>query len=286
MNWAVPAKTFLVGEYIALSQQPAILLTTKPCFELRLNTSTSRGLSAGSSTFLFHPESPAGLFWAKTPFLHQFGFEWGCPYENKGGLGGSSAEFVALYRAYCDLSKQPFNIQDMLTAYFACQTGKVPSGYDVLAQCHEACVYIDRSAAIIQSFRWPFPSMGFVLVHTGKKLATHTYLQTKALAWPESALITIVKDVWQALSHHNEAAVISGINDYYQTLKDAHLVADHIPPLRESLMKLPGVVAAKGCGAMGADVMLLLCDNQKKVSIINTIKTMKLTILATNEDLS
>ena len=35
MNIVIPAKTFLVGEYLALTGGPSIILTTTPCFELR-----------------------------------------------------------------------------------------------------------------------------------------------------------------------------------------------------------------------------------------------------------
>ena len=51
-TWSIPAKTFLVGEYAALKEQSAILLTTTPCFELRLTSQP--GLHG------IHPQSPAG----------------------------------------------------------------------------------------------------------------------------------------------------------------------------------------------------------------------------------
>ena len=36
ITWKIPAKTFLVGEYAALTGACAIVLTTKPCFSFSL----------------------------------------------------------------------------------------------------------------------------------------------------------------------------------------------------------------------------------------------------------
>nr|WP_256594408.1 hypothetical protein [Legionella pneumophila] len=57
MKWQIPAKTFLLGEYAAIAGEPAILLTTSPCFTLTL---TENAKLEG-----IHPESPAGLWWQK-----------------------------------------------------------------------------------------------------------------------------------------------------------------------------------------------------------------------------
>ena len=55
MNWCIPAKTFLLGEYVAIVGGAAIILTTTPGFEVRL-------VDTGDVTGI-HPSSPAGLFW-------------------------------------------------------------------------------------------------------------------------------------------------------------------------------------------------------------------------------
>lgn len=55
MKWRIPTKTFLLGEYAALADLGAILLTTPPCFELTLTETP--GLDG------IHPDSPAGRWW-------------------------------------------------------------------------------------------------------------------------------------------------------------------------------------------------------------------------------
>ena len=63
MKWFIPAKTFLLGEYAALAEASAIILTTTPCFELSL--SSKKGLSG------IHPKSPAGLWWQQQQCLNK-----------------------------------------------------------------------------------------------------------------------------------------------------------------------------------------------------------------------
>ena len=71
MNIVIPAKTFLVGEYLALTGGPSIILTTTPCFELR--QCNNLGLHG------VHPESPAGRLWAQyTP--KDLGLNWHIRY--------------------------------------------------------------------------------------------------------------------------------------------------------------------------------------------------------------
>ena len=36
MKWSIPAKTFILGEYAAIAQRSAILVTTTPYFEVKL----------------------------------------------------------------------------------------------------------------------------------------------------------------------------------------------------------------------------------------------------------
>lgn len=87
MIWRIPAKTFLLGEYAALAQGSAMLLTTNPCFEF--------GLCDQNKGFI-HPDSPAGQ-WLKLQALGDSPTHWFDPYEARGGLGGSSAEFIGAY---------------------------------------------------------------------------------------------------------------------------------------------------------------------------------------------
>ena len=77
MNWKIPAKTFFLGEYAAVAQEPAILLTTTPSFMLTLKEEP--GLEG------IHKNAPAGLFWQDKNMRH--GLKFHDPYQTAGGLG-------------------------------------------------------------------------------------------------------------------------------------------------------------------------------------------------------
>ncbi len=252
MKWAIPAKTFLVGEYAALFDGPALVLTTQPCFEISLTPSP--GLSG------IHPESPAGRWWFQQP-THQVGLEWFDPYQGRGGLGASSAQFLGAYLASAYLHQCPIIQEDLLQAYHQAawqSRGLSPSGYDVISQSMYGCVYLNRQQQIYQSFTWPFSDISFILLHTGNKLATHQHLQELSQINHVDLLFNICESAHQALIYANSEQFVSAINAYYQQLLMMSLVAPHTIAAVKALQQQDDVLAAKGCGALGADVILVI----------------------------
>jgi len=279
IQWSIPAKTFLLGEYVAIIGGPAIVLTTAPCFELSL--SQEPGLQG------IHPESPAGLWWMRQDEMNM-GLQWHDPYQGRGGMGASSAQFIGAYLATQYLKKTVPTQQDMLTAYLTCAwqgLGLRPSGYDVLAQTSRHCVYINHQNDVHQSSTWAFPDIAFILLHTGQKLATHHHLQTIALPNQLDQLVTIVESAKIALDSLNSLQMINAVNAYHQQLVHMNKVAEHSLQQIEELKKQPDVLAIKGCGAMGADVLLLLVPTQKLASFANYLKIEGWDVLATSDDL-
>ncbi len=136
MKWFIPAKTFLVGEYVATQKGPAIILLTTSCFELSLIPENKlEGI---------HPDSPAGFWWRKQN--HHQGLHWYDPYK-KGGLGASSAQFVGAFLADHYLKGKEINPRSLLDNYYSLthlKLGTPPSGYDVLAQTMSLCAYINQ----------------------------------------------------------------------------------------------------------------------------------------------
>jgi mevalonate kinase len=252
MKWQIPAKTFLLGEYSAIAEGSAIVLTTTPYFELTITKKT------GTSTI--HPESPAGIWWqSQNQPLNVL--EWHDPYNGIGGLGASSAQFLASYLASCTLYKRTPSMENMLSAYYQCAwTGKGlrPSGYDVIAQSHQGCVFINRKKNCIQSYNWPFPNLAFFLIHTGVKLATHHHLQVRTLPSHIDDLSAISDDAHQAIVQKNDQQFVDSINKFHHKLKNLSLVAEHSLALIDYFKSYPEVLGIKGCGALGADVLLLL----------------------------
>lgn len=277
MKWSIPAKTFFLGEYAAIAGGPAILLTTTPCFEVSL--SNEPGLKG------IHADSPAGRLWAQEANLNK-GLLWHDPYNGLGGMGASSAQWLGAYFAQLHLQKKEASQDDMLSRYFQCAwqgSGMRPSGYDVIAQSQMGCVYIHRQEA--HCHPWPFDDLAFILVHTGQKLATHHHLQALTMPSQIEQLALIVESAKLAFDLTNSAGVITAVNAYHQCLLQMELVAAHSLDQIKLLQAHPDVLAIKGCGAMGADVLLLLVLKNKLVSFSTYLTAFGLNILATSENL-
>jgi mevalonate kinase len=279
MKWRIPAKTFLLGEYAAVAGASAIVLTTSPCFELLLaNDLTIQGI---------HPESPAGQWWAHHRVFEQ-GLIWHDPYQGKGGLGASSAQFLAVYLASCYLLHVPPNCKAMLDAYYQSAwrgEGLRPSGYDLLAQSQHRCAYINRQQNVIKSYDWVFKDISFLLLHSGQKLATHYHLQRAALPNSINQLVATVELARSAFEQMNSEWLVKAVNTYQQQLIALRLVAPHSQQYLESLKAQPDVLAAKGCGALGADVLLLLVPSNCLRAKVKNLRSEGWTILATSNDL-
>lgn len=279
MNWSIPAKTFFLGEYVAMTGDPAIVLTTEPCFELRLTEQS--GLQG------IHPDSPAGRFWMQQGRLDK-GLAWHDPYNGCGGLGASSAQWLGAYLASHYLQNQLACPDEMLNAYFKSAwqgVGIRPSGYDVVAQSMQGCVYIDRQQAHYLTYDWPFPDLAFILLHTGEKLATHQHLQTLTLGGCMEQLVGIVKSAKLAFESANSEQIIDAVNAYHECLQQQGLVATHSLHLMAMLKKNKDILAMKGCGAMGADVLLLLVPANQLKDHCEYFASSKLNILATSDNL-
>jgi mevalonate kinase len=255
MKWCIPAKTFLVGEYVALAGGPAILLTTEPCFEARLQSRSFFGPAA------FHPNSPAGRYWCDNNRNNLY-LSWKDPYQECGGLGASSAQFLAAYQAHHYLDKHDFSDEQMLDDYYRVAwngQGIRPSGYDILAQRQSlGCVYIHREKKILQVYDWPFKNLTYVLIKTPSKLATHNHLHKQGYLPDVTQLSRVVKLAKQACDRADEDCFIDAINQYHKLLLDHQWVSPESRAMIDQFKKDERILAAKGCGAMGADIILLI----------------------------
>jgi mevalonate kinase len=276
-SWSIPAKTFLMGEYAALDGKSALLLTTNPCFELR--TCTEPGLHG------IHPHSPAGRWWTQAG-LNNVGFIWHDPYQGLGGMGASTAQFLTVYQAVAHLRAQSINSQTLLNDYWAMVTspnGIRPSGYDLLAQQQQGCVFLNREQENAAQYTWPFSDLGFILVHTQKKLATHEHLQTLVLNTVTEQLSALVDHAHHAFISGSSYHLVETVKAYHQLLVKQHWVATHTLNCIQRLYQETDALAIKGCGAMGADVILLLVKQHQLNEQVLRLKRGGWYILATNK---
>ncbi len=279
MKWRIPAKTFLLGEYSAVAGASAIMLTTSPCFELLL-------LQDHSSLQGIHPDSPAGKWWMQQSIPH--GLLWHDPYQGCGGLGASSAQFLGTYLASCYLQSIVPNYQTVLEAYYQSAwqgEGVRPSGYDVLAQLQNRCVYINWQEKMINSYHWVFNDISFLLLQSGHKLATHNHLQTLKLPNEIGHLSATVDLAKLAFAEENSAVLIEAVNTYQQQLEDLDLMAAHSIKQLQALKTRPDILAAKGCGALGADILLLIVPSHRLKPKVQSLAAEGWMILATSENL-
>ncbi len=279
MIFKFPAKTFLLGEYVALQDGPAIILTTEPCFEV--------GLTDKQEAPMIHPDSPAGQFWTHSGMTETL--TWFDPYNGIGGLGASSAQFLGAYAAYLSIHDKPLAEQALLEAYWSSSfkegQGIRPSGYDMLAQAQSGCVYLHRKQAVNQVYPWPFSDLAFVLLHTGEKLATHHHLQALCLTDAISLLAPIVERGKKAFEEKNSALLVEAVNAYHQQLMRLDLVAPQTKAHITCLSDNSDVLALKGCGAMGADVMLALVPSHRLTAVITSFSAEGFSVLASSRNL-
>ncbi|MBP6917449.1 MAG: hypothetical protein KBB94_00850 [Legionellaceae bacterium] len=276
-TWSIPAKTFLVGEYAALKEQSAILLTTTPCFELRFTSQP--GLHG------IHPQSPAGRWWAHCD-IQEYGFSWHDPYRGLGGLGASSAQFLSVYQACAQIRGQQVEQETLLQDYWhlaATHPGIRPSGYDLLAQRSQGCVYLNRHTDTYADYNWSFSDLGFILLHSKHKMATHEHLQQLVLNNITGQLSDLVEYAKSAFIDHSSYHLVEAVKAYHQILTEQGWVAEHSLRCIQRLYQDTDALAIKGCGAMGSDVLLLLVKQTQMTEHVTRLTQTGWHILATNE---
>ncbi len=249
----VPGKIFISGEYAALKGLPALTVAVDPVFEFRTD------LQAMAA---FHPDSPAGLV---NPFLRGH-FE--DPYKGIGGLGRSTAEFIAATVESVQVRK-PW---DLWRAYreVVARIQNTPSGVDLLTQATGGYCAIRTRTQSLEKLSWNFQSLDWMALVTGHKVKTHEHLSQKfELGW--QWVEDLNQKITEAFKDANEAEFIHLMKEWRQFLFENQLETQRTTELIELFLEIPGVVAAKGCGAMGSDVIFVLYQKEQKSLLEKTI---------------
>lgn len=259
MKLSCGAKTFILGEYLVLKGHPALIAATRPRFELVANFQST-------SASPFHPESPAGkLFEESRGILGPVALEFRHP-TGRGGWGASSAEFLLLHclvqikRGLAPESHWAPDLSLLLEDYkkFASQGGVAPSGADVLAQASGLISRVDRGRGHISQTEWPFQEIGFLLASTGMKVPTHEHLRALG-EWNESSLLEAVQKGLSAFADRYPEGFIEAVRQTRHELQSRGFEAPSTQKFLRPFEADPRVLAMKGCGALGADVVLFVC---------------------------
>ena len=291
----IPSKTYILGEYVALHGGPAILLSATPAFRVTLMQTMS---SYPFKIPPFHPNSTAYRWLAQHQQLLQgWSMEFYDPHQGQGGFGASGAQFIAAYylsyvaqlsqTEYLDSTHQPNNrafLTALMTAYFdtlSTPRGLAPSGYDIVVQNTAMQVFTEQPPTYdltpqlwsisarsnlscpvfsITKLKWPFKNLKMQLQRTHNKCDTHTHLENLQ-PFDTTKLSTQVTQAERALQHNKAKQFIDAIKKYHDILEQNNLVHSDTLNLCRQYAKKTHVLASKGCGALGADVILTINKN-------------------------
>lgn len=312
----IPGKTFLLGEYLALAGGPSIVANTKPAFKFSWQPEI-----AEIGRFVRHPfhhDSPAGRWLAgvagRSAGLN-YSIQFFDPHNGKGGLGASTAEFIGawIFRHWLENSSDwstqttwvevasdhrqrvtptwksdrfgSSRFRDVLDAYRT--TTNTGSGADLVSQIAGGLAIWDARVDEMRRFQWPFRDLSFSLFATGKKMATHDHLARLAPlgAGEIEDMRTWVEEAVQALALEDADRFIASTRGFGKVLSDSQRVADHSEQMLHELAEMAGVRAAKGCGAMGSDVLFVLHDAGCGPSLEDFRERHELKLAATQADL-
>jgi hypothetical protein len=249
-----PSKTFVLGEYAILQGSTALLMGSGPWF--------TASYEPGAAAAPFHPESPAGKWLSANPTEARIQF--GDPHQGKGGFGGSGAEFLA---AWCfEKTVPPSTHPRAIFAWSAWEDSRLApaaasSGADILTQAfgvNRADAYFLEIDPVGHTLKEIFARkhQGEIsLFHTGKKMPTHEAPIPAHLPLEEMENMVIHAGEWLERGHFEGFA--KELNAYGAKLAELGLVAPHTAAALRGLERSDQVLGAKGCGAMGSDVILV-----------------------------
>ncbi|MDR2781719.1 MAG: hypothetical protein LBB21_04695 [Holosporaceae bacterium] len=257
------SKTFLVGEYSVLFGGGAIVLVTTPKFQLKIKNGETQLIG-------IEKHSPAHCFY-QTRNFDGLSIEFCDPHNGSGGFGASSAQFAMLYRLHLQLIHKKFDIDSFLTEYRQLSNIKniAPSGADCVAQYFDHSIYFDSKNNTIEKVNWNFPNLDFMILKTKCKIATHLHLRELA-EFNIDELQRRTFAVGESFCNIDEAALIENVQCFFNLLVKNNLVVDDTIKIVDKLLKIDGIKAAKGCGALGADTILIIFE-KKNEHLMNLI---------------
>ncbi len=296
MSFMIPSKTFIAGEYLALKGGLAFMVATRPGFIILVNGPSDKNFNRSSNEPIFqnnefqkvqiHPQSPAGRYLQNLNYnIEQMFFYIQKPGGIVGGLGQSSAELISAYMWVNQLSEvyeiNPWEIQKIFLSL------NLPgSGYDLISQVTGQLIFLKKNSLLLQKIKWPFTQMGFVILATGVKINTHEALfDLDKSTFDFIKAQDIMNDLKQSVENANEILFIKAINSYRELLFLSHLEHSYTTGLLEELKTFSEVLSAKGCGAQGADMVIIFYSQDNFLFLEEFIKKNNLTVVGSNNNI-
>lgn len=288
LTFFIPGKTFLAGEYLALQGGSALVFLSQPCFELEAQHGS--GKADG-----IHSASPAGRFIQKhSDYFKNLDVSFRDPYQGRGGFGASTAQFLAVYALWLykeahhqDMEKL-LDFKHLLDAYYDVAwngEGQRPSGADLVGQLKGALTFFEKRQGLISVKSWPFTDLDFFLIHTGNKVATHEHLKNLA-DFDASSLEKSFTLIRESFETADSEKFLHGINAYATALENLNFTCEPTLQLLSDLGNVAGVKAVKGCGALGADVVLAVVAKGQEKALQEFTAARGLSLLSSSGQIS
>jgi hypothetical protein len=259
MGWvqfSIPSKVFVLGEYAVLKGAPALVATLSPRFTL-----STKG--PGKPLSDFPSESPVGRLLPKG-VGHLLAAHFMDPHRGTGGFGGSTAEFAL---AYAVIHGSAVPVSEVWEQYLLLQPAA--SGADLAAQWNGGATIAEPSTKSVEKILAE-PLLGnwavFSAAHQpGRKVKTHDHLKSLAKALEgneldELAHGSVLSGGLRAARAGDFDAFARSINDYGDRLRTLGFEIPQTTEDRKAFRDVSGVCAVKGTGAMQADALIVLGD--------------------------
>lgn len=305
-----PNKTFLIGEYAVLNSAPAVLVNTTPLFEFALVPKTEQSqkwiqnheglfkkkslvissdnketsfIKAGKDADSFykniHPASPAGQWLKLYPQIqNHWHIELYDPHKGQGGFGLSSAQFNLMYwlsQINLENTKlKDIKPYDLWKSYKELSfDGHTPSGADVISQWIGKLCLFTAEPFKVKTTDWPFDDLDFLILQTGVQLNTWEHLKNISIEnLKTSELSNLSRQAADCLNNQDTNGFVSAVENYGVCLEKQNLVHENTLDLLKKIKVFKNILAAKGCGAMGAEVVVLFFHPQDKEQIKSDLK--------------
>lgn len=309
----VPGKTFIFGEYSALAGGSALLAATAPGFELYFNNnhkSVTNPFHEQSPAGVYYKKN--------SDFFSRWSIDFIDHYQGRGGFGASTAQFLGLayFKIWNDYSVRGLppiqTISKMIWDQYTDQNFSsykksdsyskdlfhLPSGYDLWAQTlgsiskikrnyknstiqsnyKSALEFLENDIAFeSQHLIWPFKDLQYVIVPTGFKVATHEHLRD--LQIESFKKLAIVSDnLMQAFEAGAEDSFVKEMKNWSSELESQTLVHPNSVKLLTRLRENPEIIFSKGCGALGADVILLAYRHKDQSHVKSQLESLGLRV--------
>lgn len=254
----IPSKTFLSGEYAILNGGRAVVMSHSPSFQISVNA------SAESELIGIHPQSPAGQYVRKNgAAFKNWRVEFFDPYLSAGGFGASSAQFVGCFawKHFIENLGTPnswnVNVETLWRAFRDLSfEGNLPSGGDVIAQAQGGVSIVKTTPYVASCRPWPFLDLEALIVPTGFKVSTFEHLRERLPVTDE--LMNRSEEAAQSFVAGDSENFLRHLQQFADELERLSLVTASTRGLIAQISAIPEVLLVKGCGALGADVILVL----------------------------